>query len=296
MALIESIQKSIDFIEENLKNDISLFECARAAGYSLYHYCRIFQLSTGLTVMDYIRIRRLSNAAIDICETDKSIKEIAFDWGFNSHEQFIRAFNKSFAISPSMYRKSKYCIDLFQKKTLEDADCTDTIIQYMHIDPEIIMLPSFKIAGQVISTSWENGKHIKDIPRFLNKYYADRLWEVIPDKIEDNARIDYGLVSDFGQDGLSFNYTEGVEVSSCDNLPSYITAKMVPEGYYAKFTSPPANKFNFIGVLQSFWKYIELKWLPNSDYIHAGTHEIITYCPEKNKFSKDLYIPIVKKD
>lgn len=296
MTFIENIQRSIDFIEDNLQNDISLSECAKAAGYSLYHYCRVFQLSTKLTVMDYIRERRLANAAIDIGETDKSIREIAFKWGFNSHEQFVRAFNRSFAIPPTMYRKSKYFLDLFQRKIFGDTDFIDITLQSMNIEPKIVQIPSFKIAGQMISTSWEYGRHKKDIPRFLNKYYADRLWEAIPDRVEADVSIDYGLVADFGLDGLSFNYTEGSAVSSFDNLPPDIIGKIVPEGCYAKFTSPPASKFNFISVLQKTWSYVELKWLPDSDYKHAGTHEIITYCPERDRFSKDLYIPIVKKN
>lgn len=296
MLLIKNIQKSIDFIERNLKNDISLSQCAQSAGYSLYHYCRVFKLSTGVTVMEYIRERRLANAALDICETSKTIREIAFNWGFNSHEQFIRAFKRSFAISPTKYRKSKYSLDLFQRKTFEDMDFVDITLYAKYMEPKIVKLPSFKMAGRNINTTWENERHKKDIPRFLNRYYADRLWEAIPDRVEEDVRIDYGLISDFRQYGFSFNYTKGVAVSRFENLPPGITGKIVPKSHYAKFTSPPANKSNFINVLQGAWMYVELKWLPDSDYNHAGTHEITAYCPERNEFSKDLYIPIIKKD
>jgi len=92
MSCIDSFQKSLDFIEQNLTHEKNLSQCADSAGYSTFHYCRAFQMLTGVSVMDYIRKRRLSKAAIDLLDSGKSIKQVAFDWGFNSHENFVRAF------------------------------------------------------------------------------------------------------------------------------------------------------------------------------------------------------------
>ena len=53
------IQQSLDYIEENLQTEITAAELAAQAGFSLFHYYRLFQQATGLPVMQYIQRRRL---------------------------------------------------------------------------------------------------------------------------------------------------------------------------------------------------------------------------------------------
>ena len=62
----EIIQDSIDYIEENIKCDISAAELSEKAGFSLFHYYRLFQTAVGMPVMQYILRRRLLNAIYDI--------------------------------------------------------------------------------------------------------------------------------------------------------------------------------------------------------------------------------------
>ena len=59
----EIIQRSIDYIEKNLQTEITATELAEQAGFSLFHYYRIFQQATGLPVMQYILRRRLLHGA-----------------------------------------------------------------------------------------------------------------------------------------------------------------------------------------------------------------------------------------
>lgn len=294
--LTQDIQKSIDYIERNLKHDILLADCARASGYSLYYYCRVFQLAAGMTVMDYIRARRLTNAAMDIYNTSKCIKEIAFDWGFNSHEHFIRIFNKNFGISPTAYRKSRYSLDLFKEVRLSDFKSLRNTGEEFNITPRIERMKSFQIAGRMMETSYKNRRHLRDIPRFLNRYYADKYWEKIPGQVNNDKRIDYCLSTDFEKEGLAFNFLIGMEVSGSIDSQQDLTYRIVPEAEYAIFTTPCSDNFNMISMLKKTWKYIALKWLPESDYQHAGTHEIISFCPERDPFSKEIYIPIIKKE
>ena len=59
MDIRATIQKSLDYIEENLQAEITAAELADMAGFSLFHYYRLFQQATGLPVMQYILRRRL---------------------------------------------------------------------------------------------------------------------------------------------------------------------------------------------------------------------------------------------
>ena len=69
---------------------------------------RIFRAVTNHTVKSYILGRRLSAAAIALKNTDLKVVEIAFQYGFNSHELFTQNFLKMFQITPSAYMERKY--------------------------------------------------------------------------------------------------------------------------------------------------------------------------------------------
>jgi len=99
------LQRALDYIEEHIKEDISLEELSSLCFYSTHHFHRMFQSIIGIPVTDYIRKRKLSVAAREIIETDKNIVDIALDYGFNSHETFTRAFKRIFDITPNAYRK-----------------------------------------------------------------------------------------------------------------------------------------------------------------------------------------------
>ncbi|WDV44871.1 AraC family transcriptional regulator [Clostridiaceae bacterium M8S5] len=99
------IQKTLEYIESNIKDEISLDKLAQMCFYSSHHFHRIFQSIVGIPISDYIRKRKLAVIANEIIETDKKILDIATEYGFNSHETFTRAFKRTFDITPTAYRK-----------------------------------------------------------------------------------------------------------------------------------------------------------------------------------------------
>lgn len=82
MNYYERIQKSIDYIEDKLKEDIEIEKAAQEAFMSCSNYYRMFFALTGHEVKEYVRHRRISNAVTDIKETDESILAIALNYGF----------------------------------------------------------------------------------------------------------------------------------------------------------------------------------------------------------------------
>ena len=88
----QHIQNVIEYIEENLTVDLDNTALARIAGYSEYHFLRIFKEAVKLTPSDYIRKRRLTEIVHGMMDTNRSVSDIAFAYGFNSKENFTRAF------------------------------------------------------------------------------------------------------------------------------------------------------------------------------------------------------------
>lgn len=109
------LNRVIDYLENNMREDIDLEEAARYAGYSLWEFQRIFSFLTNTTVGVYIRRRKLSLAAHDIISGDEKIIDIALKYGYESPAAFSRAFNQLFGISPSSARDERVTLELYPK-------------------------------------------------------------------------------------------------------------------------------------------------------------------------------------
>lgn len=101
----ETIQQSMDEIEANLKTMITAEELAGQAGFSLFHYYRLFQSATGLPVMQYVLRRRLLHAIYEIHQGRTRI-DVVLEYGFDTYAGFYKAFIREFGCTPSNYLES----------------------------------------------------------------------------------------------------------------------------------------------------------------------------------------------
>lgn len=99
------LNKMINYIEDNLENDIDLNKLSKITNTNLFILERIFSFLTNMTLTEYIRKRRLSKAFEDIRNTNEKIIDIAIKYQFNSAPSFNRAFKQLFNISPMECRK-----------------------------------------------------------------------------------------------------------------------------------------------------------------------------------------------
>ncbi|TGL31655.1 AraC family transcriptional regulator [Leptospira koniambonensis] len=99
----DKIDSALNFIEKNLKNNISVKDVSENSFSSLWHFQRIFRYMTGYSVYSYIRKRRLSEAAQKLILTRSKVIDIAFEFGYETPETFLREFKKDFGTTPSEY-------------------------------------------------------------------------------------------------------------------------------------------------------------------------------------------------
>ncbi|WP_271813401.1 helix-turn-helix transcriptional regulator [Clostridium beijerinckii] len=101
------IKKSIEYIENNLNKKIQLKELADKAFLSKYHFHRVFHSVVGEPVAEYIRKKRLEEAANELLTTENKIIDIALKYQFSNQESFTKAFKKLYGIPPKEFRKNK---------------------------------------------------------------------------------------------------------------------------------------------------------------------------------------------
>ncbi|MDD7793100.1 helix-turn-helix transcriptional regulator [Clostridium sp. 'White wine YQ'] len=110
------IKESIEYIENNLKGKIELKELADKAFLSKYHYHRIFHAIVGEPVAEYVRKRRLEEAANELISTDNKIVDIALKYQFGSQETFTKAFKKVYGVPPREFRENRSQITLISSR------------------------------------------------------------------------------------------------------------------------------------------------------------------------------------
>lgn len=268
----EHIVKAVEYIEQNLTNEISLTDCAKACGYSKYHFLRVFKEVSGLAPVDYIRKRRLSEIAKRICQSDKYISEIAFTYGFNSKENFTRAFKAEHHILPTEYKLVKNSLKLYEPLSFETKPFC--------VMPEIITINSFSL------TVYKSDEDYP--PNFWNKYNAKKL----------SLRLSGGKIcEDFGvniwnSSESKLDYFIGILTENTEGNVSGTQEIQITGGLYALFQTPNTTHAGFVSTIHRTWEYINTVWLPQSGYKRTGSYEFESYIEQSRIFSEKIYIPI----
>jgi AraC-like DNA-binding protein/ligand-binding sensor protein len=99
------VQRAREYIEKHKMEPLSLGAVAKAAGASVFHFCKVFRKSTGLKFTDYVARVRLEDARTQLLNPNRRISEVAYDVGFQSLTQFNRMFKRVFGESPTEFRE-----------------------------------------------------------------------------------------------------------------------------------------------------------------------------------------------
>lgn len=105
-SILDCVLKDIlNWIEKNLTSKIEVKDISKVSGYGIWHLQRMFRQRVGVPIMTYIRMRRLTMAAIELRFTRSTIIDIAIKYKWESQSGFTRSFATQFNITPSRWRK-----------------------------------------------------------------------------------------------------------------------------------------------------------------------------------------------
>lgn len=240
--------RALWFIENHFREEISLDDVAGAAGVSRFHLSRAFAYATGHSVMQYVRARRLSEAARMLTQGAPDILAVALDAGYGSHEAFTRAFREQFGMTPEALRAQASLENIPIKEPIK---MRETILEDL-ASPRVENGRSMLIAGlgerysaetsAAIPAQWQRfGPHIGYIPG-------------------QKGRAAYGVLCN-SDDAGNMDYIAGVEVSDFSKLPGDFARIRIPEQKYAVFTHR-----EHISTIRQVWATIWNKWKPESGH------------------------------
>lgn len=275
MKYAEPFQKVLDYIEENLYEEIELNRLAFIAGYSKYHFLRVFKEVFYMTPSEYVRRRRITESVRDIADTGESISQIGYKHGFNSKENFTRAFKSEHHILPSDYRMADNSLKLLCRNKLERAAFV--------LEPKIIELKPFSV------TVYKSDE--EDPTRFWNKYNCGGFSGKLSG---GEARPDYG-VSIWNFEKNKLDYYIGILTEYAKGDLSGTLQLKVEGGLYAIFDTPKADKYTFVNAIRKTWDYIYGEWTCQSEYVNLGDCDFETYKENSREFSEQIFIHVKEK-
>ena len=157
------IQNSIDYIEVNLKAEITIEELSDKSGFSLYYYCRLFHGIVGMSVNQFILHRKLLHAIHEIGQGNKMI-DVALSYGFETYAGFYKAFVREFGYPPVKYlqlqkAKKPYKINVTKGKTsmISHKKLAEVLVNW-GLEKEHISDVFYGETGNVRESTWYVGE------------------------------------------------------------------------------------------------------------------------------------------
>lgn len=286
----QALRRSLDLIEANLKEDLTAERIAAHAGYSVYHFSRLFAAVTGVSVMDYVRLRRLTLTRTELL-CGRKIIDVALDYGYETAGGFSKAFRKEFGYSPAAY---------IARMGVRSIPHTTERGVIMH--PVIKTLPAFKVAGYGIKTNVTAG-FMKDIAAYWDTYTGENLESKMYAQLKPPKHGEVGLCIPSSEDGSMF-YLLGVIVDDFSRVtPDMLTAE-VPRAEYAVFTTPPVDLTDadkrtddpLSVAVKTAWKYIFEEWFPSSGYAYDESKLDFEFYDERchglPNSVMEIYVPV----
>ncbi len=275
------IQRVLDYIELHLKDDrpgvLDNSTLAQIAGYSEYHFLRVFRDTVHLTPADYIRKRRISEIVRRIGDSKRPISDIAFEYGFNSKENFTRAFKSEHHILPTEFRISKCSLKLFEKFEFDTVTIRPSVSLCFLEDFVLIAYPCDE----------------EKPPNFWNKYNSEKRSEKLSG---GSVTEDFGAMI-WNSKKKSLDYYIGLRDEDANGDRTGTVQLEIKGGLYAVFDTPKATQHNFVNIIHRTWDYISREWLPSSGYIRAKDRfELESYVESSREYSERIYIPLTEGD
>ncbi|WP_422929072.1 AraC family transcriptional regulator [Singulisphaera sp. PoT] len=259
---MDPVRKALWYVESHSREPISLDEIARACKVSSFHLTRAFSSSVGLSLMRYVRARRLTEAARALAGGAEDILALALDVGYGSHEAFTRAFRDQFALTPEQVRAQGHLNNL----RLMEAIAMTTVPAPDIAPPTLEERPPMLLAGLIERYQCQAPGGIPDQWR----RFAPQIGRV-PGQAD---RDSFGASTNFDADG-NFDYMCGVRVSSLDDLPLGLKGLSIPAQTYAIFR----DKGHIAGI-RAVYEAIWRKWIPESGHKAAEAPTLERYTPE----------------
>ena len=303
------IQSTLDNIDNRITKNIRVEELARAANYSVYHFCRVFMALTGTPIMNYVIKRKLEYSLYELSQ-GKKVVDVATAYGFETHAGFTKAFKKYFGFLPSLCNL-RINAELPKKATIVSVKIKHGVF---NMNPHISVITPFVVAGRKVAKKMSSVQNHGCAPAFAFTIGYEKETESLLHGTQElfakSDRIKHceiSMVYETDLDSGEFTYFLGRGIFHPEDLikipPDMVSFEV--NGLYAIFPTTPVTFEHevFVKAISDTWNYILTEWFPNSEFEYDEERKDFEFYDERdhgyyfeNKRQMDIYIPIRMKE
>jgi len=268
MDWLGQLNDALRYIEENLNGEIDLNQVAKLACCSSFHFQRMFSYMANVPLSEYVRRRRMTQAAFDLQNSDEKIIDLSLRYGYDSPTAFNRAFQSIHGVTPSNARKLGVALKAYQPISFKI-----TIRGEVEMNYQIETKESFRIVGVKLQATWspEKQEGFAEVPKFWAKHAQLgtilRLCEIMDSSMPGIFGVSTG---DWQHSGV-FEYY--IAVASDQPVPDGMFEYQIPACTWAVFPC----KGPMPAAIQSLQQRVVTEWLPSSGYQYANAPDIEVY-------------------
>ena len=274
MDWLKKMNSALNYIEDNLSEDIDMEEVAKRACCSSFNFQRMFSFIADVSLADYIRRRRLSMAAMELLSSNEKIIDVAMKYGYESPVSFTRAFYAMHGVNPSKIRKAGVKVKSYPRISFEI-----TIKGVEAMNYRIEELNEFRLVG-----------YKERIPEIWDEIYKSGKCNKIME-YNDNKKIScMGACANADEKGFDYYVATG----SSKEIPDDMDELIVKGGTYVIFEC--------IGKMpdgqQNVWKRVFTEWFPTSNYEIVDGPQMEWYSDgdsSSDDYKSEIWIPVRKK-
>ena len=291
MDWITGLQRAIDYIEDNLTEDLDYEQIAARAYVSSFHFQRIFSILCNYSLGEYIRNRRLTLAGAELNQSSAKVIDVALKYGYESPDSFAKAFTRFHGVTPSAAREQGASLKSFGRLSIKISLEGGSIMDY-----KMETKQKFKVIGksELFAASEEFSR--EDLPEFWSRCHQDGTVKMLYELSQNtpNSGMVFGICCEASPANTNqFPYLIAAAYEGGD-IPKGFTVKEIPEYTWAIFKCVGAMP----KAIQDLWHRIYTEFFPASEYRPANGIDLEAYyegnMADKNYVS-EIWIPVEKK-
>lgn len=287
--MLKELNQVIDYIEEHLTDDLSLEVISQYAGISDYHFRKIFLYLSGMTLSEYIKYRRLSEASMDLLHGEK-VTDVAFKYGYQSIDGFTRAFKKWSGFLPSDVIKNGI------SKSFPKLSFVINVKGGTTMEFRIEEKPAFNLVGVSKRVPMQFEGINNEIVKLAQSITEEQRKEMHAlQNIEPYEIVNASYEADFNFLKEEGYLTHLIGVLTTEEQISDLLEKVpVAAGTWAVFP----NEGPFPATLQQTMAKVYAEWLPSSNYevINAPSFSFTKMSQDKKDYAySEIWIPVRKR-
>ena len=264
MEWLKKLGKAIDYIEDNLDKEISYDEAARIACCSPYYFQRVFSYVSGVSLAEYIRRRKMTQAAFELQRADSRVIDVALKYGYSSPTSFNRAFQNVHGITPTAAKLGGNVLQAYPSIQFKIEITGGSAMAY-----RIVKKPSLRIVGIRIPLTSDMEDNLRIVPEFWKALLQGEQFLEICSLSNGEPRGILGI--SVYRNPKEIYYYIGVAANS--PAPAGMYECEIPAATWVIFE----NDGRFKEDVQSVFKRFYMEWLPFSGYKYAELPDIEVY-------------------